>query len=260
MSGFRRLLLSQSWSEKKSLNETSWEEIATIFKTKTRADIKNKIGWNVGDTKTIISKSGKQYTIRIVDMNPNRYDYSDKSGYTKVVFDFVECISLNNTSKFKMNSTQKNECYNGGGFKLSDIRNIYLPDILSDLPDDMQSSISEVDVLSGVGSGTTSGISISSNKLFLPSETEIGFFTTFSIGRKENPSVDEIGFFDYYEQRPYGNNVQVKKSIENDTAITWWLRSPCSKSSDDFCAVNVNGKPTKTQANVDCGISPFFTI
>lgn len=257
MSGFRRLLLSQSQSEKKSLNETSWEEIATIFKTKTITDIKNKIGWHFGDTKTIVSKSGKQYTVRIVDMNPNRYAYSDKSGYTKVVFDFVECVTLNGNYKFKMNSTEKEGDYNGGGFKLSDIRNIYLPQILSDLPDDMQSSISEVDVLSGIGSGTTSGTSVSSNKLFLPSETEIDFFTTFSIGKEENPSVGEEKYFDYYKH-VFGAGV--KKSIENDTAITWWLRSPCSGSSNDFCATDVNGHQIKLQANIDCGISPFFTI
>lgn len=258
MSGFRRLLLSQSLSERKSLNETSWEEIATIFKTRTRTDVKNKIGWNVGDTKTIVSKSGKQYTVRIVDMNPNRYAYSDKSGYTKVVFDFVECVTLNGNYKFKMNSTRKEGNYNGGGFKLSDIRNIYLPEILSDLPDDMQSSISEVDVLSGIGSGATSGTSVSSNKLFLPSETEIDFSTTFSIGREENPSVGEIEYFDYYKH--HSDNAKIKKSIENDTAITWWLRSPCFRNFTAFCAINVNGKSTITEADVDCGISPFFTI
>ncbi len=102
----------------------------------------------------------------------------------------------------------------------------------------MQSSISEVDVLSGIGSGTTSGTSVSSNKLFLPSETEIDFFTTFSIGKEENPSVGEEKYFDYYKH-VFGAGV--KKSIENDTAITWWLRSPCSGSSNDFCATDVNG-------------------
>jgi hypothetical protein len=191
-------------------------------------------------------------------MNPNRYAYSDKSGYTKVVFDFVECVTLNGNYEFKMNSTEKYECYSGGGFKLSDIRNIYLPEILSDLPDDMQSSISEVDVLSGIGSGTSKGTSVSSNKLFLPSETEIDFFTTFSIGKEENPSVGEIEYFDYYKHN--SDNAKIKKNIENNTAITWWLRSPASNSADDFCAISVKGKSTRIQANVDCGISPFFTI
>lgn len=229
-----------------TFSENAWAVIATAFKSGRASQF-----WSVGDTKTITSKSGRQYTIRIADMQTGRYAYADGSGSSNGVFEFTELINLNETTRFQMNTTSTN----AGGFASSYLRNTTLPSILADLPDDMQAAMSEVNVLSGTGSGTSSGTSSSANKLFLPAEMEMFDAKHNSIGLEECP----LGQFDYYKTHNTDTD-RIKKTTGTTSAQVWWLRSPNSGNYDRFCVVWNDGGYYYHNANVDRGVAPCFAI
>lgn len=224
----------------------SWATIAMAFKF----GIARKV-WSVGDTKTITSKSGKQYTIRIADMQSGRYAYADGSGSSNGVLEFAECIDLNGTNTFVINASGSDV----GGFAASDIRNTSLLSILADLPDDMQAAISEVNVLSGTGSGTTSGTSSSANKLFLPAEMEMFDAKHNSIGLEECP----LGQFDYYKTHNTDAD-RIKKTTGTTSSQVWWLRSPSSGNFGYWCNITVNGYYNYDYVSTAFGVSPIFAI
>lgn len=224
----------------------SWATIAKAFKL----GIARKV-WSVGDAKTITSKSGKQYTIRIADMQMGRYAYADGSGSSNGVLEFVECIDLNGTNTFVINASGSDV----GGFASSDIRNTTLPNILADLPDDMQAAMGEVNVLSGTGSGTTSGTSSSANKLFLPAEMEMFDAKHNSIGLEECP----LGQFDYYKTHNTDAD-RIKKTTGTTSSQVWWLRSPSSGIFGYWCNITVNGYYNYDYVSTAFGVSPIFAI
>lgn len=224
----------------------SWATIAKAFKL----GIARKV-WSVGDAKTITSKSGKQYTIRIADMQSGRYAYADGSGSSNGVLEFAECIDLNGTNTFVINASGSDV----GGFASSDIRNTTLPNILADLPDDMQAAMGEVNVLSGTGSGTTSGTSSSVNKLFLPAEMEMFDAKHNSIGLEECP----LGQFDYYKTHNTDAD-RIKKTTGTTSSQVWWLRSPSSGNFGYWCNITVNGYYNYDYVSTAFGVSPIFAI
>ena len=227
----------------------SWSQIMAAFKSGKASTL-----WNVGDTKKITSISGKEYTIRIADMQEGRYTYATGES-THGVLEFVECINLNKTTSFVMNTTQKDENWNGGGFAKSDIKNTYLPNILADLPVDMQAAIGEVNVLSGTGSGTQRGTSSSVCKLFLPAEMEMFDAKHHSIGLEECPK----GQFDYYKTHNTDND-RKKQYTGFTNYANYWLRSPRFGDRTDFCKVFSSGNYGVNEANIPLGVAPCFAI
>ncbi len=226
-----------------------WSQIMVAFKSGTASTL-----WNVGDTKKITSISGKEYTIRIADMQEGRYTYATGEP-THGVLEFVELINLNETTRFAMNTGQKDGAWNGGGFAKSDMKNTYLTNILADLPVDMQEAIGEVNVLSGTGSGTTSGTSSSVCKLFLPAEMEMFDAKHYSIGLEECPK----GQFDYYKTHNTDAD-RKKQDVGTTNYYYYWLRSPSSGSGNGFCVVYSNGNYNINSAYVTIGVAPCFAI
>ena len=237
-----------------SFAKSNWATIAKVFKSGQASKV-----WNVGDTKTITTKSGKQYTIRIADMQTGRYSYADGSGNSNGVFEFVNCVNIKfasgtDTSSVVMNLTSTN----AGGFASSYMRATQLQSLfLTDLPNDMQAAMGEVNVLSGTGSGTTSGTSSSANKLFLPAEMEMFDAKYNSIGLEECP----LGQFDYYKTHNT-NADRIKKDIYGlvGGAKAYWLRSSVSGSNNGFCMIEDNGVSSLSRAEQGHGVSPIFAI
>ena len=227
------------------LNDTSWANIRDIILSGKAADY-----WRVGDTKTITSKSGRIYTIRLCDLQDGRYDYSNGSGKSKAVFEFVELYILNAKMTWNMNSAGTNS----GGWAQSEIRTSTMPEILADLPDDMVLAMSEVNVLSGIG-GTTVNTSISSNKLFLPAEMELFSLDTYSIGIVECP----VGQFDYYKTKD--TPLSKRKSYPGQgTSYAWWERSPAKSRESSYCYVDNDGTADYGGAKYGEAIAPIFAI
>lgn len=222
-----------------------WSQIMVAFKSGTASTL-----WNVGDTKKITSISGKEYTIRIADMQEGRYTYATGEP-THGVLEFVELIDLNGTTTFNMNDSSTN----AGGFAQSKMKTVHLPDILADLPVDMQEAIGEINVLSGTGSGSASGTSSSVCKLFLPAEMEMFDAKHYSIGLEECPK----GQFDYYKTHNADSD-RIKQYVGTTSSKWYWLRSPLSGDNGNFCNVTSNGNYDYNIANSTGGVAPCFAI
>lgn len=222
-----------------------WSQIMSAFKSGIASTL-----WNVGDTKKITSISGKEYTIRIADMQEGRYTYATGEP-THGVFEFVELINLNETTTFNMNDSSTN----AGGFAQSKMKTVHLPAILADLPVDMQEAIGEINVLSGTGSASSSGTSSSVCKLFLPAEMEMFDAKHYSIGLEECPK----GQFDYYKTHN-ANSDRIKQDVGTTSSKWYWLRSPNSGDASDFCNVYSNGYYYFSSAYITGGVAPCFAI
>ena len=234
------------------LEETSWEKIREIVLTGNASRY-----WNIGDTKSITSKSGKNYTIRLADLQNGRYEYSDGSGSSKAVFEFVECYNLNNTIGYRMNPTDTNV----GGWAASEMRSQTMPMLLADLPDDMVAVMSQVKVLSSIGGRNKTDTSSSNNTLFIPATIELFDNKEDSIGLAESP----LGQFDYYKANNIGS-ARIKYVVGETTmtpshAKLYWNRSPYAYGSNAFCGVEQLGDWDLSDAHYsNFAIAPIFAI
>lgn len=201
--------------------------------------------WAVGDTKSVTLTNGNTMTVRIADKKVGRYALTG-GGSSNMVLEFVEQFA--DTSY--MNSTNTN----AGGWANCYMRGTTMATCFALLPSDLQEAISEVTVLSGTGSGSTSGTSSSANKLFLPCEYEIFGTQTYSIGSSEAGSG---GQFEYYTAH---NTAADRIKYRAGTAQVWWLRSPYSGSSNYFCRVNSVGIASYIHASNQRGVAPCFAI
>ena len=235
-----------------TFEEESWANIRKIVLAGKAADY-----WSVGDTKSITSKSGKTYKIRLADLQDGRYEYSDGSGSSKAVFEFVECYNLNNTIGYRMNSTATNV----GGWAASEMRSQTMPTLLADLPDDMVAAMSQVKVLSGIGDKNKTDTSSSNNTLFIPATIELFDNKEDSIGLAESP----LGQFDYYKANNIGS-ARIKYVVGETTMIPskaklYWNRSPYAYGSNAFCGVEQFGDWDLSEAHYsNFAIAPIFAI
>lgn len=179
-------------------------------------------------------------------MQVGRYSLANGSGSSNGVFEFVGTLDRRYMRPTRINS---------GGWADSYMKNTVMEEIYAVLPNELKDVISEVNVLSGTGGGTTSGTSSSENKLFLPAEMEIFSSKYYSIGNSECP----LGQFDYYRTHDT-DTYRIKKYPDNTTNATWWLRSSDSGSDTEFCDVSVNGTPSNADAYNTYGVSPCFAI
>lgn len=227
-----------------SFEEMDWASVRSVILAGDAAKY-----LSVGDTKSVTSKSGKTYTIRVADMQSGRYDYSDNSGSSKVTFEFVETYNLNGTGHWKIGSNV------GDSWNTCSLRTSTMPAILADLPDDMVAAMSQVKVLSGVAGDASSGIVSSNDKLFLPAEVELFDASKSSIGISESP----LGQFDYYK----ANNTdasRIKYLIGYTTSTQWWERSPDDGSDYYWCCVASSGQYSRKSVDNSFGVSPIFAI
>lgn len=202
--------------------------------------------WAIGNTKNITLSNGQTIAYRICDKQAGRYALADGSGSSNMVLEPIDLIS-NLYGQMNSNNT------NAGGFAQSNMRTVTLANVLSMFPTDVQNAMSEVLVLSGTGSGTTSGTSSSANKLFLPAEMELFASKTYSIGNSECP----LGQFDYYKAH---NTDSDRIKQKQGTNMWYFIRSPRSGDSSDFCIVIKTGAVTTQGAGNGGGVAPFFAI
>lgn len=222
--------------------DNSWILIADAVKSGNIPDT-----WVVGDTKSVTLTNGNTFTIRLCDLQADRYAYADGTGNSKAVFEFVE---LQPSTKY-MNSSATNS----GGWADCYMRNTVMAELYALLPSDLQGIISEVNVLSGIGDSNTTDTSTSANKLFLPAMRELFSSESYSIGLAECP----LGQFDYYANNNT-STARIKYPLNSTSASIWWTRSPRDTSSTGFCSVNYNGNAGVSSADYSYGVAPVFAI
>ena len=200
-------------------NEVTYRSGVVEFKDADWLTIKNvlqgrqyeKYGWTVGDTRTI-TLNGAEYVVRLSDIQPGRYNYSNSDKKTNGVIEMVGLLS----QTAQMNSAATNV----GGFAESQMRKSvngltgYQYNFFSWLPTDLQSLLEDIEIPTAT-SGEDATMLTSACKVFIPSAPEVGLS---SYGRAVDGTI-----WDWYSTHT-GNTNRIKQ--KGGSGFYWWLRNP----------------------------------
>ncbi len=189
--------------------------------------------WKVADQKSM-TINGVDYQIDIIGKNHD--DYADGSGKAPLTFQLHDCYG----TKYAMNSYAAN----ANGWSRCDMRRTHLPDVLSQMPTEVQSGIREVNKLTSMG-GHRPVIGTTVDKLFLLGEVEI-------FGKVSGSLEGEGTQYDYYRAA----NTAIKKY--NNKVTSWWGRSAATSSASSFFYVTNTGGAMGGTANTNRNVSFAF--
>lgn len=189
------------------------------------------VWFEIGDEIPINLLNGETITLQIADFNHD----VDSSGNT-VPFTFI-AKELLATSKY-MNSNGSN----AGGWANSDMYTYIQGTVWDWIPDEWKMIITPVVKKSSEGSKSTTILS-STDNLFIPSYSEVGFGTSSPYGEEGT-------------QYPIftDSNSRKKCKVGSTSTISWWLRSPAATGTSYFWGVNSNGYSNSNYAGTSCGI------
>lgn len=202
-----------------AFNESSWAEI----------DAMGKIGilqdhLSVGEQKTISLASGQDITLSILDFNHD--DLTDGSGKAGMTIGMDSRLA----DVYQMNSTATtslswNDCT---------FRTQIIPQLITDLPSDLQSIIQPVIKYSATSNNDLSTVNASEDKLFLQSLTEI----TGPAYIQNTASLSSIFSSNEGEQYEYWKTIKDgtvaedrKKFNEYGQSMNWTTRSVSSETT-----------------------------
>lgn len=235
--------------------DNSWAMIRHAFQNGLASGL-----WAVGDQKEVTLGDRNTYHIRIADMQSGRYNLTDGSGTTNGVFEFVECLPTG----YPINSSQVTDgdvtAYTAGGWAMCQMKNTTLDvTVWGLLPGDMKNAISEITL--NEYSYSAPSPRESTNKLFLPAETEIFMNRHFSAEGDQTGCV-KYNRFDYYASATTDNRspLREKHRLGITSTIEWWLRSPSAGSSGVFCSVSSDGSYSNSLAQYSSSVAPCFAI
>lgn len=235
--------------------DNSWGMIRQAFRNGLAATV-----WAVGDQKEVTLGDGNTYHIRIADMQSGRYNLTDGSGTTNGVLEFVECLP----TRYTINSSQVTDgdvtSYAAGGWAMCKMKNTTLDvTVWGWLPDDMKNAISEITL--NEYSYSSPSPRESTNKLFLPAETEI-FMSRHYSGEGYQTGCIKYDRFDYYASATsdYSSPLRQKHVLGQTSATYWWLRSSQSDNPQLFCIVSTDGTVDSRRGDDSRGVAPCFAI
>ena len=136
---------------------------------------------------------------------------------------------------------------NKGGWEESDVRRYLNEEVIELLPDELRKIIKPTKIVQVWNDKRRE----TEDKLFLLSRTQV-------FGKHENyeaiePSDSQIDIFENPRER-------VKECKELEEVYYWWLRSPYSVSSSNFCSVGVDGTVYDLGAGYSFEVTPAFCI
>jgi hypothetical protein len=199
---------------------TSWAEIANNIRT-------GKGQYAVGDEITCKLKDNTEVTFVAVATNP----YSNN----EVAFILKDCLGRH---CFNEKNTNK------GGWRDSDIRAYLNNEVYDLLPDDLKSVIKVRTITQHLDGEEL----VSKDKLWLPSLTEVT-----GEDWAGSDSEDDV-HFEYFKDEK-----SRVKQLNNETTW-WWLRSPYSDNSTQFCAVTGTGTASHDYATGGYSVAFSFLI
>ena len=212
------------------LNSTSWDVISSVSDSGDAA-----YAWSVGDKKTI-NINGTDYQFQIIGFN---HDTKTAGGTAGITFQMVNCLATKNY--MEASNT------NANGWEGCFMRKTMLNStIYGQLNSDLKAVIKAVNKVSSVGNNS-SGLETTSDKLFLLSEIEIFGSTTYSFA----------GEGKQYEYYAAGNSAI--KTVNGSYAV-WWMRSPYSGNTSNFCCVDPNGSSQHAVASSYHSVSFGFCV
>ena len=216
----------------KTFNEYTWAEIAAISEAGNAAST-----FSVGDEKELTIGS-KTYHVQILGFDHD--DLSDGTGKAGITVGLKEVM----TTTRVMNSTKTNV----GGWRDSEMRTYLKNNVLSSLPNELQSVIKTVNKVSDVGNQDTTTLKTTEDKLFLLSTTEVGgnSYTSWDVD---------------------GQGMQYEFFTDNASRIKylniperWWLRSTSVYGTIYFGGVDSDGSYNGGIVNEGHGVSFAFCI
>ena len=216
-----------------TLETTSWDNIAAVSKFGQAPNY-----WKVGDKKNI-TVNGVTYAAQIIGFDHDTLTTAD-GGRTKagITFQLVDCLK----TTYSMNGSNTNV----NGWRGSTMRTSTMATLLNQLSSDLKSVLKFVNKVTSVGNNS-SGLEITSDKLFLLSEIEVFGATQYSYA----------GEGKQYEYYTAGNST-IKKV--NGSANNWWERSPGSGNTYGFCSVTNDGAANNSYASNSYGVSFGFCV
>lgn len=186
--------------------------------------------WVVGNSK-LMSIGGVDYQIDIIGKNHDIY--SDGLGKAPLTFQLHDCYASTRQIYNSYANTVWTNCT---------MRQTYLPDILSQMPVEVQNGIREVNKRTATGGVV---VSTSADKLFLLGEIEIFGSVSYSAG-------GEGAQYDYYKA---GNSKIKHRGID---ASAWWARSSDAGGGGYFCYVTSSGVASSRKGRDALGVAFGF--
>ena len=194
--------------------------------------------WAVGNTKDI-SISGETLTFEVVGFNHDDLQSGGKAGITLGMKHLMK-----DTRQMNGSST------NSGSFVGSNMYRYLNGTFYNGMPSDLRSVIKSVNKVTGNGGGSSSGTRTDAMKIFLFSEQEVFGSKSYSVGNEGSQY-----------SRFTTSSTRIKKlSNGSGSARSWWLRSPRSGYSDDFCRVLSGGAANYSDADVSYGVCAGFCV
>ena len=193
-----------------------------------------------GMCKTIALKDGSTAVLEVLGVE---HDYLPGGGKSSVTFGFRDLFGTDDNGGRVMNT----ECTNKGGWEKSEMRTYLNGDFFCLLPDDLAAEI--VPVVKYTATSGKGKVESVTDKVFLPSEVEVFGTAKYS---KEGEG-EQYALFKDWKNR-------VKGYADGGYGRWWWLRSPYSGNSGNFCSVYGSGGYDDNNAGSSYGVSPCFAI
>ena len=185
-----------------------------------------------------VLKSGDNIPVTLKNGEEVSFDVGkDESG--KIYFVMHNCLK----EKKPMNVSRTNK----GGWEKSDIRRYLNEEVIELLPDELRKIIKPTKIVQ-VWDGKRRE---TEDKLFLLSRTQI-----FGKNRDYESIEPNNSLIDIFENQ----RERVKECKELEEVYYWWLRSPYSSYSGDFCYVDTCGTVNYDNASYSYGVAPAFCI
>ena len=223
----------------------SWSTIAANVKAG------NTSKYNVGDTREVDLGDLGTHTVRISNMSEctNGETSETACGFVVEFADIITEQSFNSTAT------------NVGGWRDSAMRTYINNIIYESLPNDLQSVITTIKVISGHGSKSGEANFETQDKLYLLSSEEIYSGFASSTNAQYDTAVGTSKQLDYYKNqgvttRSYAGAIKQY----NGTNSKWWLRSANSNGAYNFLSVYNSGYWHINSARNSSGVSPAFRI
>ena len=243
------------------LNDASWAGIKQISDAG-----KGQNYWAVGDCKeiTMNGKVSDSLTLTnysawvfIIGFNHNAeregngiafqgFKATDK-GTPVCLVDNDYNFAPNSGTRFNMNNSNANT----GGWRASLMRENVMPLIKAAFPSDLKAVIKPSTIFTTQGSGN-GACTATEDDVFLLSEYEV-------FGTHHYASSQEPNYLKQYAYYSAGNSKVKYKHNDTSAVASWWLRSPRSDNSTNFCRAN-NGDAASDMAGYSEGVSPCFKV
>ena len=193
-----------------------------------------------------ISLNGTDYAFDVIGFNHDTlsnsapYGEPTATGKAGITFQMHDCFA----TTYPMNSSDTNV----GGWKNSAMCTSTMATMKNYMSaGGWHTIVKQVNKPSGLGGGSSSGTEIVSDNCFLLSEIEVFGSTTYSVSGEGTQ-------YEYYKA---GNS---KMKRWDDSAYTWWERSPMSGNKYGFCLVNSSGISYNRGAGSVYGVAFAFCV